>query len=575
MIDGNKIRDIALIIFLSILVYANTFNNEFVWDDEVQIVSNEYIKDLRNIPLFFTKDLWMLSAEPHQSGYYRPLMLLSFALDFRMWKLNPLGYHLTNLFFHVLNSLLVFLLAIRITKKKYIALAASLFFAVHPVHTESVTFIASRNDVMSAFFFLLAFLLYIGSNKRIHYYASSLSFLLALLSKETALVFPLILITYDYIIEGRTIGEIKEKTKFYSPYFAILAVFLILRFFVLGIVPIIRPYYGGSLYTSLLTMSYVLVYYIKILILPLDLNVNHNIPVASALFELRTITSIILLFLVFAIILWASRRERIALFALAWFFITLLPVSNVIPLSTLMAERYLYLPSMGFCLLLAIAFWRAYNHLEEDRKIIPAILFIFIIIFYSAVTIDRNADWRDDLTLWSSTIKMNPNSYDAHLNLGKTYFEKSLYDPAIAEYREALRLDPANKNNHKIHFNLGQVYRSKGLYDLAAAEYILALTLKPSQSSAHSSLGDIYSIKKNLYDQAVAEYEQSLRLDPENVEIRARLANAHNELGVIHAENAYYDLAMAEFNKAIEIDPQNEVHRNALARLEEFTNSNN
>ena len=258
--------------------------------------------------------------------------------------------------------------------------------------------------------------------------------------------------------------------------------------------------------------------YIMSVFFPINLSVVHYVSIPTSILEPIVLLSISIIFALLLITIKIYKYSKVVFFCIGWFFITLLPVSNIIPIGTWMAERYLYLPSFGFCLFIAVVIHKMYNSKikqfsEKSIKIIALSVLIFILTFYSVSTIFRNSEWKDDLTLWSETVKTSPDSAKAHNNLGHAYFENKSYDQAIAEYKEALKLYPD--------------------YD-----------------EAHDNLGIVYA-KKGSYEKAIIEFKEAIRINPYN-------AMAHNNLGIAYFNTGNYDLAKQEFLRAIDLDPYNE-----------------
>jgi tetratricopeptide (TPR) repeat protein len=295
--------------------------------------------------------------------------------------------------------------------------------------------------------------------------------------------------------------------------------------------------------------------------------------VAASFFEPGVLAAIALIFLVLLYALKLS-KSRVVFFGVAWFFITLLPVSNIVPMPNLMAERYLYLPSVGFTIILASLF-------DVDRYKKPLIRYeklrrvvipwaVFLLLSYSAITIDRNTDWRDDFSLWSKTVKTSPNSYVAHYNLAIEYVNKGKSEEAVHHYKEAIRINPYIVEPRH---NLGNIYFRMGRYKEAILEYEGVIQLNPALRwelelilmEAHMNLGDNY-LNQGLYPEAVREYQIILNTNP-------RLAEAHNRLAMAYANMRQFDLARKELEKAIEIDPLNEIYKVNLEILGEMETS--
>ena len=276
----NKSIVIILIVF-TFLAYANSLFNSFVWDDYLVIVENNFIKSWKNFPLIFTRSYLTSASKIDYLGLnrldageisYRPLVTASYFMDYSIWKLNPLGYHFTNIILHIFNVLLFYLFLSLLIKDRKSSLLASLFFALHPVNIEAVNCIAFREDLLAFLFFILSLILFVRfssceSRKKIYFYVASLiSYSLALFSKEMAITLPLVLILYDYYFVYKNdikkiIADFKAR---YLAYIAVSLVYLWVLFF--GMANKLREfpqYPGGSFYVNILTMSKVIAIYIK------------------------------------------------------------------------------------------------------------------------------------------------------------------------------------------------------------------------------------------------------------------------------------------------------------------------
>lgn len=432
----KEVLHLVLIALLVSIVYSNIFQNEFVWDDNYYITGREETKSLGNIPSFFVND---------QEGVYRPLRQAFYAISYNIWGHNKTGYHLNSLLIHIANSFLVYFLCLSIFKKKNTSLVAALIFSLHPVHIEAVTFMTSALDELGITFMLIALLLYIKEKKVF----SALFALLAVFTYEITLVLPLLIIIYDYCFKKKIV------VKRYVPYFVIAAFFVFIRFFLIKVVARADPL-AGSYALNLATMPNIFLKYIYLLIVPINLSVQHQVFFAKSLFDAVFIVPLIAL--VALIYLTFRFRKKMIIFSVIWFFIALLPVSNVIPLQRMIAEVYLYLPSIGFALLAAYLIGKIKN------KKIAFALVIIILLSYSFITFNRNSDWKDEETLWTKTMRTNPESSKVHANLGFVYYGKGDYNKAITEFETALSI---NAKNCKIHYNLGLAYAQIQQYDKA------------------------------------------------------------------------------------------------------------
>jgi len=574
---------IILIIFLTALVYFNSLKNLFVWDDYLIIVNNDFVKSWENFPAIFSKsyltffsDIRLLGMKEIGSGEmtYRPLVTFSYFFDYFLWKLYPLGYHLTNLIIHILNVLLVYFISLALIDNKRIALLACLLFSFHPVNTEAVNVISFREDLLASMFFMSSFLLFIrserniGSRRKLFYILSVISFLFALFSKEMAVTLPLILILYDYyFIFGQDHSKIfKNFMRRYLAYIIVLSFYMWIRFFIMDN-PSQRPlgYPGGDIFTNIFTMCNILAAYIWNLFVPSNIHlisVDDASLISYSILEPKTIISVLLISALFVLAIKIRKKSNLASFAMLWFFICLAPVLNLIPLRNIMAFRYLYLPVFGFCFLFSLAILNlprldiplvSKDFLKKLAKNITTI----ILISYFVLTMVKNLSWFDNVVLWSEMADIYPDSPNVHSNLGASFKQYGLLDKAINEYKIALSLDPTHVPDYN---SLGFCYYQKGLFDQAMKEFKRALALDPGFLHAYLNLGLVLKTK-GLYEESIKCSQQLLRIDPNFVQ-------AYNNLGVTYVEMKKWDEAKKAWLKALEINPRYETARKNLKKLQ-------
>lgn len=439
---------LLLIFACATLVYINSLGNVFVMDDLTLIQGSLGIRSLENIRNI------LLHA-------YRPLRTLSYAIDYYFWGLDPKGYHITNILLHGLSSLWVYAIVQRLTRNVRISLYTAVLFAVHPIHTDAVTYMSGRRDVLFAFFFLAAFYFFLGyrENRKARYaFASFALFIMSLLSKEMAASFPFLIFGYDFIwrfsshsraFTGgyfadmlRSVKQVvKKHIYFYASLFALIPFAAYCYLFMRQASSMVESskieWWGGSIYTNILTVSYVLIYYIKKSFFPIVLAAdNFSFPVMHSVLDGRVIISILVLTSLFCLFLIWMNKKKLLAFGVASFFITLLPVMQIIPHHDLISEHYLYLPSMGFCLVLGLAFAR----MENVFKKAPVIIFLLIILtasIYSIRTLERNRDWRSELSIYLKDLRVHPENKRVHFFLGKAYVNTFLYEKAMREFDKA------------------------------------------------------------------------------------------------------------------------------------------
>jgi tetratricopeptide (TPR) repeat protein len=469
---------LLLILACATLVYLNCLGNAFVMDDMTLIRSNLSIRQFDNI--------WHILLHS-----YRPLRTLSYAIDYHFWGLNPIGYHISNIVLHALCSVWVYVILRRLIPGVRVPLYTAILFAVHPIHTDAVTYMSGRRDVLFTFFYLAAFYFFLRyrENSKLTYAVVSFgAFILSLLSKEMAASFPFLIFGYDFIFRFRSsyraftpgyfadiLGCVRRVIKKYIYFYTLLLfpmlfavcyyIFLKHSSSMVGWGKI--EWWGGSIYTNFLTVAYVLVHYVKKSFFPIDLVAdNYSFPIMHSMLDGRVIFSVFVLgSLLCLFLIWMNKKKFIA-FSIAFFFITLLPVMQIIPHHDLISEHYLYLPSIGFCFIMGLAFVK----LEEAFRKIPLViflLFVFTTSIYSIRTLVRNRDWRSEFSIYLSDLSVHPDNKRVHFFLGKAYMDSFLYEKAIQEFDKATSGDQV--------FTEGYAYKSfidynRGDYKAALAE---------------------------------------------------------------------------------------------------------
>jgi hypothetical protein len=441
-----NIKIILLIVTLSILgffVYRPALNGDFIWDDRNFVVENTYIRDLNLAAAYFT-DSRALATDTLGQENYRPLVVLSYAIDYLLWKLNAFGYHITNLLLHILNSLFVFLLISNILKNKLAAGFGALLFLSHPIQTEAVSWISGRSNVLFLAFFLLAYLFYIkydSQKKPIHYIVSVSSFICALLAKEMAAILPFLLILYSWVYDKGY--SLKKKFVSFSPFFIILAVYISIRTHVIEKLGQCI-YMTGDTYSSMLTMVKVVGYYIQLMILPKELYIDYLMfPQSHTIKDIYVIVSGVVVISLIAYALYVRKKYPNICFGILWFFIALLPVANIIPIKIFLAERFLYLPSIGYCIVLSAVCARYYNIYKKKHFVyVLVVIQVIIISAYSYRTILRNKDWAEPTRLYERVLEKYPGNFRARYNLAIRYGEKGYTKKAYEQLLKAKESKP-------------------------------------------------------------------------------------------------------------------------------------
>ena len=566
---------IIIITLLTVIIYFNSLGNSFVFDDDHVIVKNSYIKDPNKFLLFFTSNSF--SSAGFVQGI-RPILMLSFAFNYFFGRLNPIGYHIINIMFHFLNGIIIFfLIKILLSKSndysdkendysdlkkdnqgKYYwpALLASLIFIVHPVNTEAVDYISCRSTLMASFFLLLAFFLYIKKDfylkpRNLYFYIGSLTtFILGLLTKEIVIVFPLTIILYEllFVVRQNTLKEnFYRLFRFYLLFFIIASFYFLCRKYLFG--AFINIYYIRSIYSNILTQIHVSAFYIKLLFMPNNLCIGRFFPTAKSILQMPVLISALITLLLIIIALLFSKREKLISFAIFWYFINLIP-KFVATLNLVAAEHHLYLPAVGFYLIIARVITVILNKLINLKlKFILKTMVILILIFLSLFTINRNKTWKDTFSIWRDAVRISPKSIGAINNLGLAYLNRGQIDEAIDYFKKALNLKPSFLKDVEVNLrgNLSEAYRAKGLYDDAIEETEKALQIDPYRAELYNNLGLLYR-DKGLVEEAIKEFKKAIDLDP-------NLPEPCLNLGVTYWHKNDFDLAILQFKNAIKANP--------------------
>lgn len=566
---------ISLLVCVSAIIYYNSLSNGFVYDDFGTIVENVHIKRFGNyLSSFYNLSYFKISGG---EASYRPVATLSYYLLYAIFGLNPFGYHLISFALHIFNVILVYQIAHVILGDKRSSAIAGLLFACHPVNTEAVNGISYNEDLIAAFFFFLALLLYMKlktiAPKRnlVLFILSLLFFLLGLLSKEMAITLPAMVVLYDLTLResvsreisvNRVLEVVQNRKYYYVGYLGISLFYLWLRFFAIYNPEEVETQIWGRLIDRIIYLPVVFFDYIKLSLFPFNLNADYVFSYPTRFFDVWPVLSLIIVLGLVIFSFFAFRRSKAASFGIWWFFITLFPVYNLIQIYNPFAERYLYIPLFGFCLVIAILIELGLNRFSFNRSAVLKTAIIFgIVVFYSMISINRNKDWQDSYSLWTKTLAVEPNSVRAHGNLARVYQEKGLIEESLREVKQTIELNP---KDFKAYYNLGVTLGKQGFVTEAISAYKKTIAMNPQFKNAHFNLGNIYKVQ-NLLEEAKQEYKKVVEIDPEDAEAR-------NNLGVIYAMQGKLDAALIEWQKVIALDPANRDVQANIEKAEKIIN---
>jgi len=445
-------RAVVLLGIIVLISYANSLGNGFVWDDVSSVQHNPYIQHIRHIPKLFVTDQHI--AGRGEGNFYRPLVSLSFAADHAVWGLkNPFGYHLTNVFLHCAVVLCLYAFYVRVTggSDRLVPTTAAALYAVLPAHTEAVAYISGRADMWVALFGLAALLALARSRAAPHpsrWYAGSLCLLLgALLSKEQAVIFPLLILMTDIVVGLVPRG--KTRWLYHLGSFGLVAVYVALRLTVLWFASAAPPPTVGIV-ERLGTTFQTLAMYAGILAWPVGLHMERSV---GSLNGLLVLAGAMLASAAVAVIVWSRRNDKAVLLGLLWAALALAPVSGIFPLNATLAEHWLYVPAMGVTLALAAGGVQVARRLDPAsepgslslpaRQAVISVACILVVCM-GCVVIAQNRTWRDNETLFRHTLRYAPGSIRLHYNLGVLYDTQGKVPEAVQEYIETIRLDPTH-----------------------------------------------------------------------------------------------------------------------------------
>ena len=578
-----KTRHCAIgIAVLAALIYLNALPNGFVSDDNQLIFEHPYTQKVADWPAIFT------TGHYAGGGGYRPLVTLSFAINYLVGGNNPIGYHAINILLHALNSALVFLLLRRLMRSLSIALIGAVVFAVHPIHAEAVAWISGRAELMAAAFFLGGWILYLRSTETTSispatFATSLLLFFAALLSKENALIFPAAIILGD-LFRARVLASGEVPQNFWRKRWSILypclfggAAFYFAFRWILYWGPLLRvadkiqyvdnPLAPASTPLRLLTAIKVQGDYLWLLIWPRKLCGDYSfnsVPLVNNPLDPAVLISfgIIVALLVITAISFI-RRGRIW-FGILFYFLAIFPVSNFVTIiGTIKAERLLYLPSLGFCAIAAVVwkglFTQSRKRIQETmttRQIVALALLVVVIALGGWRTWRRNPAWGNENRFWMETAAVAPDNIKAWLNVGYRAFKNGRDELAAAAFRQALRINPDSADAL---MNLGVVLMRTGENEEAITIYEEAVNRHPERAALHVDLG-LASAATGKMATAIGEFRRAAELEPKNPVI-------HFDLGLALSSSNDSESALSEYRTAVELNPNYAEGWNALGAV--------
>lgn len=567
---------LALLAFVS---YANTLGHGFVIDDASLISQSSVVQQLK----------WAEMLSPAHG--YRPVRTFTYGLNFLLGGDDPFGYHLLNVIIHCLNVVLLFFLFLRWTNTLIAAGAGGLFFAIHPVQTAAVAYVSGRKDLLATLFVLLACHAYTSYRRKPRPGLAILTlvlFILAILAKEVAVVLPVLLILVDAFILGRRaegegagrsfvgklVGSLRQGPLFYG---AALLLLVSGAYYAVFVIKASRmtEFWGGTPWVHYGTSFKLFLHYSRLAIVPYPLIADYTGDVfrlSKGFAEPITLACIVFLAGYLFVAVRMHNRNPLVTVGMLWFLVALLPVLQIVPFHELAADHFLYLPLVGFVLLMgeAVHFLRRSwsSSLAVSAAVAVAVCFIVL-------TIDRNRDWKDASTLWAATYRMAPGSYRANQNLGMFYYQNGDTERAIRYMERSIQLDAGHEQAWS---NLGALYRARATDEREAGRFAdawswnekaltylkRAIEMKPSDPWAWANMGQVYrdlgllaeqrgEVRNalELRTQAVKHYQKALSIGSDN----PNFPLIWFEEAKVFMDAGYYDQAIYYLGEAIAAFP--------------------
>jgi tetratricopeptide (TPR) repeat protein len=512
---------ILILVYLGFLIYSNVTEAPFILDDGHNIVNNPNIR-IENLSL---EELGKAGFQSPSRN--RPIANISFAINYYLHQYNVKGFRLVNILLHVLTGIFLYLfirntlqtpaLKPRYGQHRWLPLFATFLWLVHPVQTQSVTYIVQRMNCLSSMFYIISLWFYVSGRQRVskkkklvRYVGCVLAGIMSLGSKEIAATLPFFIFLYEWYF-FRQFDRAWLKRQLF-PFISSLIFLAALTFFYMGSNPLetmLSSYQGPdfSLGQRLLTQSRVIFFYLGLILFPHPsrLNLDHHFLISSSLVEpLTTLLSILGVIVMLTVAILLARRERLLSFCLLWFLGNLVIESSMIALEVVFEHR-LYLPSMMLILMMVILVERFM------RPVLLRVAFLCgLTVILSFWTYERNLVWQDEVSLWSDSARKSPGKVRPNNNLAIALVEEGELEHAVDYFKKALQVRPFSATLHK---NMGNLMMEMDRMEAAEHHYKWASRISPSNPELHYKLGEaLMELKK--YDQAIRSFSEALRIKP-------------------------------------------------------------
>ena len=463
-------------------------------------------------------------------GNYHPLTILSYQMEYSVFKLSPGPYHVTNLIIHIINSILVLMFVWFLTRQKWTSFLTALLFSIHPMHVESVAWVSERKDVLYTMFSLASLCFYVlftadSKNRMLHYFSALLLFILALLSKGMAVFIPIIFVLIDYF-KGIKVNWKNLLAKL--PFFLLSLVFGIIAVHAQRSANFTADTAHLSYIDRVLFSSYSMLLYLWKLLFPFNLSGFYSYPIkTNDWYPVMFYVAPFMITIIILLVIWSKKITRDILFGFGFFFFSLIMVLKLLPVGgALMADRYSYFSYIGIFFILA----RQIQSLVDNRNKsietlkIPILMVVVISLFtYSFLAFNRTMIWKDSISLWTDALKHNPKNTMAHHMRGLAYYHNKEYDLAVSDINQylSLKTDKANVFNDR-----GLCYIEMKRYEEALQDFTVAIRIQKDYADAYYNKGIVYNDTEQ-YEKAIPLYDSALMYKPEYAKAYYNRAGAY------------------------------------------------
>lgn len=541
----KNILFILILITVATVIYSNHFYNAFHFDDSHTIENNIYIRDIKNIPLFFKDGTTFSSLPSNQS--YRPVVSASLAIDYKLGNGYDLFYfHLSTFILFLIQGILLFFFFYKILELSYpnkynyyISAFATLWYIVHPANAETINYIIARSDVQSTFFVILAFVMYQYSAVSRKYLLYLIPVAIGALAKPPSIMFAPMLLVYILLFEKQTdllnIFSKENFKKLLSTIYKTLPVFIfcaLLYVFIDKLTPASWQSGGFSRWNYLITQPFVILYYFTTFFLPFGLSADTDWQPLQSIMDMRFFVGMLFLFFLLFVSFWFSKNEKLRpiTFGILWFLLALVPSSSIIPFAEVMNDHRVFFPYIG--LALAVCYFIAIVLMKLNKQVLQKSFFRFavvsgslvLLVGYSYGTYQRNIVWQSEESLWYDVTVKSPKNGRGLMNYGLSKMRIGDYATAEKYFFEALPLLPYYSF---LHVNIAVLKNATGDSQTAEQYFNNAIQYGPGYPDTWFFYGK-FLFDKGRYADAIPNLEKAIELAPAHVSARSALMNVYN-----------------------------------------------